>query len=155
MAAEWLADSDQNTHQEGWDPRTGEGESSSPRHPRTRAQGRAGPAGCHRPGKQAIEFSTLAKQKPVEEEGEEAAWCGYHLSVGEEGNIGDGVEWLRHAVEVGAAAVAHVGVEHGLGEVLGVVLVAPVELVLQVVDAVLLLVPGHARAPCKQRQRTS
>jgi hypothetical protein len=33
------------------------------------------------------------------------------------------------------------------------VLVAPVELVLQVVDAVLLLVPGHARAPCKQTQR--
>jgi len=74
----------------------------------------------------------------------------YHLSVGEEGNIGDGLEGLRHAVEVGAAAVAHVGVEHGLGDVLGVVLVAPVELVLQVVDAVLLLVPGHARAPCKQ-----
>jgi len=74
----------------------------------------------------------------------------YHLSVGEEGDIGDGLEGLRHAVEVGAAAVAHVGVEHGLSDVLGVVLVAPVELVLQVVDAVLLLVPGHARAPCKQ-----
>ena len=104
----------------------------------------------------------LAKQKPVEEEEGEREQCNckrrgrfnlrYHLSVGEEGNIGDGLEGLRHAVEVGAAAVAHVGVEHGLGDVLGVVLFAPVELVLQVVDAVLLLVPGHARAPCKQHK---
>ena len=70
---------------------------------------------------------------------EQCSSVDYHLPVGEEGNIWDGLEGLRHAVEVGAAAVAHVGVEHGLGDILGVVLVRPVELVLQVVDAVLFL----------------
>jgi hypothetical protein len=67
-----------------------------------------------------------------------------HLAVGEEGDVREG---LRHAVEVGGAAVAHVRVEHGLGDVLGVVPVLPVELVLQVVDAVLFLVSRDARAP--------
>jgi hypothetical protein len=71
----------------------------------------------------------------------------YHLAVGEEGDVREG---LRHAVEVGGAAVAHVRVEHGLGDVLGVVPVLPVELVLQVVDAVLFLVSRDARAPCKK-----
>jgi hypothetical protein len=78
---------------------------------------------------------------------EQCSSVDYHLPVGEEGNIWDGLEGLRHAVEVGAAAVAHVGVEHGLGDILGVVLVRPVELVLQVVDAVLLLIPRDTRAP--------
>jgi hypothetical protein len=69
-------------------------------------------------------------------------------AVVEEGNIRDGLEGLVQAVELGAAAVAHVGVEHGLGDILGVMLVGPVELVLQVVDAVLLLVPRDTRAAC-------
>jgi hypothetical protein len=73
----------------------------------------------------------------------------YHLAVGEEGNIRDGLEGLVRAVELGAAAaVAHVGAEHGLGDILGVVPVGPAELVLQVVDAVLLLVPRDTRAAC-------
>ena len=75
----------------------------------------------------------------------------YHLPVGEEGNIWVGLEGLRHTIKVGAAAVAHVGVEHGLGDILGVVLVRPVELVLQVVDAVFLLIPRDTRAPCNNR----
>ena len=82
---------------------------------------------------------------------EQCSSVDYHLPVGEEGNIWDGLEGLRHAVEVGAAAVAHVGVEHGLGDILGVVLVRPVELVLQVIDAVLLLIPRYTRAPCNSR----
>jgi hypothetical protein len=70
----------------------------------------------------------------------------YHLPVGEEGNIGDWLEMLRHAVEVTAAAIAHVAVEHGLGDILRVGLVPPVELVLQVVDVLLLLIAGDAGA---------
>uniref|UniRef100_A0A0A9FL66 Cesa8 n=1 Tax=Arundo donax TaxID=35708 RepID=A0A0A9FL66_ARUDO len=52
---------------------------------------------------------------------------------------------------VAAAAVAHLRPQHGLGDVLRVVLAARAvlqpELALQVVHAVLLLVPRHPRAP--------
>lgn len=44
-----------------------------------------------------------------------------HLPIGEEGNIGDWLEKLM-AIEVSSTtAVAHAGVEHGLGDILGVV----------------------------------
>lgn len=65
-----------------------------------------------------------------------------HLAVGEERHIGHGVEVVR----VAAAAVGHLPPQHGLGDVLRVVGVHA-ELALDVVDAVLLLIPGHARAP--------
>jgi hypothetical protein len=69
----------------------------------------------------------------------------YHLAVGEEGDVREGLR--RRAVEVGGAAVAHVRAEHGLGDVPRVL---PVELVLQVVDALLVLVARDARAPCRK-----
>ena len=73
----------------------------------------------------------------------------YHLAVGEERHIGDGAEAVR--VRVPAAAVAHLRPEHGLGDVLRVVVVPraailQAKLALQVVDAVLLLVARHTRA---------
>jgi hypothetical protein len=70
-----------------------------------------------------------------------------HLAVGEEGHIEHGVERAR----VGAAAVAHLRPEDGLGDVLrvvGVPAAVQAELAVDVVDAVLLLVSVHARAPC-------
>jgi hypothetical protein len=92
---------------------------------------------------------STSKQAISQAGGAERSQCGwpglaYHLAVGEEG---DG---LGH---VGGAAVAHARVEHGLGDVLGVVTaVPPVELVLQVVDAVLFLVPRNTRAPCNKKK---
>src|SRR5438128_6292565 len=67
--------------------------------------------------------------------------CTNHLAVREEGHIRDGIEGLR----VAAAAVGHLPPQHGLGDVLRVVLLLA-ELALQVVDALLLLVAGHPRA---------
>jgi hypothetical protein len=69
----------------------------------------------------------------------------YHLAVGEERHIGDGAE---AGMRVPAAAVAHLRPEHGLGDVLRVVVVPraavlQAEFALQVVNAVLLLVARH------------
>jgi len=67
-----------------------------------------------------------------------------HLPVGEEWNIGVELERLWRAIRVTSTAV-----EHGVGHRPRVMAV-PVELVVQVIDAVLLLITGHTLAAYKQ-----
>lgn len=82
---------------------------------------------------------------------------GYHLAIGEERDLRHGVNHMRH-VNITSAAVAHVALQHGLKLIVLLILAHEVELVLQIIDAVLFLVSGDSSAPCKwfgQRSRSA